>query len=114
MTAQPVQQCVNTNKVLSWQPSQLSEKTRHKSKSKYKDSVAKTHLSYSLENLWVAEEKYKGGEEVVDVAHAVLDDDVLEDGGVVEGDLGHEHVDGVRGEAEQGEEGEAHQVLTSS
>ena len=114
MTAQPVQQCVNTNKVLSWQPSQLSEKTKHKSKSKYKDSVAKTHLSYGLENLWVAEEKYKGGEEVVDVAHAVLDDDVLEDGGVVEGDLGHEHVDGVCGEAEQGEEGEAHQVLASS
>ena len=99
---------------MSWQPVQLSEKTRHKSKSKYKDSVAKAHLSNSLENLWVAEEKYKGGEEVVDVAHAVLDDDVLEDGGVVEGDLGHEHVDGVGGEAEQGEEGEAHQVLTSS
>ena len=101
-------------KFLSWQPAQLSEKTRHKSKSKYKHSVAKAHLSNCLEKLWVAEEKCKGGEEVVDIAHAVLDEDVLEDGGVVEGDLGHEHVDGVGGEAEQGEEGEAHQVLTSS
>ena len=71
------------------------------------------NLSNCLEDLRIAEQKDKWGEEVMDVAEAVFDDHVLEDR-VVEGHLGPDQASEVGGEAEEREKSEAEQVLASS
>ena len=72
-------------------------------------------LSNCLEDLRIAEQKDKWGEEVMDVAEAVFDDHVLEDRVVgVEGHLGADQASEVGGEAEEREKSKAEEVLASS
>ena len=73
------------------------------------------NLSDGLADLRIAEEKHKRWEEVVEVADAVFHDHVLEDRVVgVKGHLGPDQAGEVGGEAEEGEQGEAEEVLASS
>ena len=73
------------------------------------------YLSDRLADLWIAEQKDKRGEKVVEVAEAVFHDNVLEDRVVgVEGHLGADQASEVGGQAEEGEQGEAEEVFASS
>ena len=72
-------------------------------------------LSNCLEDLRIAEQKDKWGEEVMDVAKAVFHNHVLEDRVVgVKGHLGPNQASEVGGEAEEREKSEAEEVLASS
>ena len=69
-------------------------------------------LSDGLADLRIAEQEDKRWKEVVEVADAVFHDHVLEDRVVgVEGHLGPDQAGEVGGEAEEGEQGEAEEVL---
>ena len=73
------------------------------------------NLSDGLADLGIAEQEDKRGEKVVEVAEAVLHDHVLEDRVVgVEGHLGGDQASEVGGQAEEGEQREAEEVLASS
>ena len=73
------------------------------------------NLSDGLADLGIAEQEDARGEKVVKVAEAVFHDHVLKDRVVgVEGHLGGDQASKVGGEAKEGEQGEAEEVLASS